>query len=151
MDQPPRAVVPTTSRGPDRKGQCGCSQYILPNLTHHSAEKQVPRKTGPPSAVTLQCLPVSLSCPGASSSLLTSRSAAGLWPLVRCPPGWYPRKQPFLFSFLFFLKATPVANGSSQARGQIGTAAASHRHSHSNARSEPRRRPMPKLVATADP
>ena len=42
-----------------------------------------------------------------------------------------------LFCFLlFFPTAAPVAYGSSQSRGQIGAAAASLDHSHSNARSE---------------
>ena len=40
----------------------------------------------------------------------------------------------FFFSFGIF-KATPVAYGSSQGRSQIGIAAASLHHSHSNARS----------------
>ena len=42
---------------------------------------------------------------------------------------------PFLFQFLLFcfLKAAPVAYGSSQARGQIGAVATGLRHSHSNA------------------
>ena len=44
----------------------------------------------------------------------------------------------FCFFFLFGLfKATPVAYGSFQARGQIGAAVASLHRSHSNARSEP--------------
>ena len=42
----------------------------------------------------------------------------------------------FYFYFLLF-RAAPVAYGSSQARGQIGDAAAGLHHSHSNARSEP--------------
>ena len=37
----------------------------------------------------------------------------------------------------FFLRAAPATNGSSQARGLIGAAAASLHHSHSNAGSEP--------------
>ena len=40
--------------------------------------------------------------------------------------------------------------GGSQARGQIGAAAAGLRHDHSNTRSEPYLRPMPELVATPD-
>ena len=42
----------------------------------------------------------------------------------------------FFFSFLLF-RAASMAYGSSQARDQIKAAAASLRHSHSNARSEP--------------
>ena len=51
-----------------------------------------------------------------------------------------------LFSFfcLFvFSRAAPAAYGSSQVRGQIGAAATSLHHSHSNARSEPSLRHTP--------
>ena len=41
----------------------------------------------------------------------------------------------FFFFFFWLFRATPAAYGSSQARGQIGAAAAGH--SHSNPRSEP--------------
>ena len=41
-----------------------------------------------------------------------------------------------LFYFSLF-RAAPKAHGGSQAEGQIGAAAASRCHSHSNARSEP--------------
>ena len=41
------------------------------------------------------------------------------------------------FTLNFFLRAEAVAYGSSQARDQIGAAAASLRHSHSHARSKP--------------
>ena len=43
----------------------------------------------------------------------------------------------FFFSFSFFLMAAPAAYGRSQDRGQIGVAAASLCHSHSNAGSKP--------------
>ena len=45
-----------------------------------------------------------------------------------------------LHFFFFSFRATLVAYGGSQARGQMGAAAASlrHSHSHSNAGSEPR-------------
>ena len=39
--------------------------------------------------------------------------------------------------FFFFLMATPVSYGSSQARGQTRAAAAGHEHGHSNTRSKP--------------
>ena len=43
------------------------------------------------------------------------------------------------FGLVFLLfRATPAAYGSSQARDQIGAAAAGLHHSHSNARSKPR-------------
>ena len=53
------------------------------------------------------------------------------------------------FSFLF--RATLMANGSSQARGQIGAVAADLRQSHRNARSEPHLGLTPQLTATPDP
>ena len=43
----------------------------------------------------------------------------------------------FFFFFSFFFKAAPAAYGSFQARGRIGTAAASLCHSHCNTGSEP--------------
>ena len=46
--------------------------------------------------------------------------------------------QTLLFFFFLLFRATHVAYGRSQARGQIRAAAASLRHSHSNAGSEPR-------------
>ena len=55
----------------------------------------------------------------------------------------------FLFCFVSFFTATPVACGSSQARGQIGAAAAGH--SHSNTRSKLHLQPTPQLTATPDP
>ena len=55
----------------------------------------------------------------------------------------------FLLFFLFvclFLRATPVAYGSFQARGQIRAASALH-HSHCNVGSEPLLRPTPQFTA----
>ena len=43
----------------------------------------------------------------------------------------------FFFFFFFLFRATLAADESSQARGQIGTAAAGLHHSRSKARSEP--------------
>ena len=47
----------------------------------------------------------------------------------------------FLFLLLFFYRLAPAAYGSSWARGQIGAAAASQPHNHSNAGSELHLRP----------
>ena len=55
------------------------------------------------------------------------------------------------FFFLVFSRATPMANGGSQARGRIGAVAAGLRQSHSNAGSEGRLQPTPELRATLDP
>ena len=51
---------------------------------------------------------------------------------------------------VFFFTAAPEAYGSSQSRGQIGAAAASLHHSHSNVGSEPHLQPMPQLMAMLD-
>ena len=56
---------------------------------------------------------------------------------------WWPSAQGFkIFFFVFFFffcffRAPPVAYGRSQARGPVGTVAASLRRSHSNAESKP--------------
>ena len=57
----------------------------------------------------------------------------------------------FCCLFAFFSRADPAAHGGSQARGRIGAVATGLHHSHSNAESEPRLRPMPQLTATPDP
>ena len=54
------------------------------------------------------------------------------------------------FFFLNF-RAAPTAYGRSQARGRIGAVATNLHHSHSKARSEPRLRLIPQLMATLDP
>ena len=54
---------------------------------------------------------------------------------------------PFLFSFF---RATPVAYGSSQVRGQVRAAIASLHHSHSNTGSKLRLGRMPELAAMLD-
>ena len=61
-----------------------------------------------------------------------------------CTNTFYLKK----FFFVFF-RAAPGAYGGSQARGQIGAAAASH--SHSNTGSKPRLQPTPLFMATPDP
>ena len=55
------------------------------------------------------------------------------------------------FFYFSLFRAAPVVYTSSQARGQIGAAAASLHHSHSNARSKVHLQPMLQLVATPDP
>ena len=59
----------------------------------------------------------------------------------------------FLFVCFWSFMAAPTACGGSQARGQIGTAAAGlrHSHSHSHTRSESRLGPTPQLMAMPDP
>ena len=60
----------------------------------------------------------------------------------------------FFFFFLPF-RATPVAYGSSQARGEIGAAVVglhhSHSHSHSHTEYELHRQTIPQLTAMPDP
>ena len=60
----------------------------------------------------------------------------------------------FFLSFFFFfcfLRAAPVAYGSSQNRSQVRATAGSLHDSHSNARCEPCLRPTPHLMAMPDP
>ena len=57
----------------------------------------------------------------------------------------------FLLLLFVFARATPKANGGSQARGQIGAIATGLHQSHSNAGSEPHLRPTPQIKATPDP
>ena len=65
---------------------------------------------------------------------------------------WLQTQGFFWFVFLFLLfRATPVAHGSSQARGQIVAAATGLCNSHSNTRSKPRLWPTPQLITTLDP
>ena len=76
------------------------------------------------------------------------------YPSPQTPPDTVPFSQftdwgSLYFCFLF--SATPRAYGSSQARGQIGAAAASLRHSHSKAESKHHLQPTPQLTATPDP
>ena len=54
-------------------------------------------------------------------------------------------------AFQHFFRAIPAAYGISQARGQIGAAAASLHHSHSHAGSEPCLWPTPQLMAMSNP
>ena len=57
-----------------------------------------------------------------------------------------------LFVGLFLLfRATPVAYGSSQARGGIRVAADSLHHNHNNLGSEPHLQPTLQLMAMLDP
>ena len=57
----------------------------------------------------------------------------------------------FIYLFIYFLlfRATSVAYGGSQARGQIGATVASLHHSHVG--SKPRLQLTPQLTATLDP
>ena len=52
-----------------------------------------------------------------------------------------------IFFLVFLFRASPVAYGSSQARGLIGAVAAGHSHSHSHTRSELSLQPTPQLTA----
>ena len=56
---------------------------------------------------------------------------------------------PFFFFLLF--RATPVANGGFQARGQIRAIAAGLHHTHNNTGSKRHLQPIPQLTATPDP
>ena len=56
-----------------------------------------------------------------------------------------------IFNLFLLFRATPMAYGSSRARGLIEATAASLRQSHSNTSSEPNLQPTPQLTATPDP
>ena len=56
-----------------------------------------------------------------------------------------------LFFYFCFFRATLVAHGGSQARGQIGAGVAGLHHSHSNVRSKLCLPPTPQLTAMLDP
>ena len=58
------------------------------------------------------------------------------------------KKEKYTLFLLFCFLATPVAYGSSQARGQIRAVAAGLYHSHSNTESKPCLWPIPQLPAT---
>ena len=51
-----------------------------------------------------------------------------------------------IYLFSFFFRAKPMAYRSSQAKGQIGTAAAGLHHGHSNTSSKPHLPPTPQLL-----
>ena len=71
--------------------------------------------------------------------------------LLLCFPYMF-LKNSYLFIYVIYLfRATPVAYGSFQARDRIRAAADGLHHGHSNARSEPRLRPMPQLAVALDP
>ena len=57
----------------------------------------------------------------------------------------------FFVLFCLLSRATPVAYGHSQARGQIGATPAGLRHSQSNVGFKPGLRPTPQLTAMLDP
>ena len=85
-------------------------------------------------------------------------STAPIRPLAREPPyamGVALKKKKahnnHYFLFFFFFRAASVVYGSSQARGQIGTAAASLHHSHSNRGSELHLQPTSQLMAMPEP
>ena len=61
-----------------------------------------------------------------------------------------PVEDGYLLFFSFLLRLTPLAYGSSQARGLIRAAVASLHHSHSNLGSELHLQPTPQLVETPD-
>ena len=67
------------------------------------------------------------------------------------PPPPHPTSITASLFSLFLFTATPMAFGSSWARGGIGDAAAGLHHSHSNTRSKPCFQPMLQLAAMLDP
>ena len=57
----------------------------------------------------------------------------------------------FIYLFIIFSRAAPVAYGDSQAKGLIRAVATGLYQSHSNEGSEPRLQPTPQLTAMPDP
>jgi len=81
------------------------------------------------------------------------RCCAPINKIIQCQT--WDKTDLIFFSFLFFLsfvifRATPLAYGGSQARDLIRAVAAGLHHSHSNARSERRLRPIPQFTAMLD-
>ena len=91
-------------------------------------------------------------------SITVHHSIVSMWHqyCVKICSDWPPKssekrlKEEYLL-FFFLFRATPVSYGSSQARGQIGAAAAGLYHRHSNSRSKPCLQLMLQLVAMPDP
>ena len=78
------------------------------------------------------------------------------YPSMAPSPGHWESSSLLCYPFIYFLfcclfSATPAAYGGSRASGQIGDAAASICHSHSNVRSELCLLSTPQLMATPDP
>ena len=119
------------------------TQAPVPDLSQHRKEAKGFQKFPAPSVgkgVTphrsLGCPVRSGSCRGPSPSAPPSESVQQLFskPTSVQPTCGAISPQPLL---LFLFRTTPAAYRSSQARGQMGAAAAGLHHSHSNARSEP--------------
>ena len=93
---------------------------------------------------------------------LLERLSGFLWHAVKVPASYPWPWRPWVIwpkpAFLFFFggggcyfRATSEAYGGFQARGGVGSTAASLCHSHSNVGSEPCQWPTPQLTATLEP
>ena len=83
--------------------------------------------------------------PGPEIPIVEGEEALSFWSMMACVLFF------FFFVFVFFVfRAAPVANGGSQARGQIKATAASLHHSHSNATSKLCLQPTPQLMAWSE-
>ena len=131
------------TKAPDSAGGRAILSFHLPlPLLPPTSDGRTPQ--GGESRKTLMGPLITLKC-------CHHNCTAFIWKSFRGETNFYLVK-PFLFPFLFFpFRAAPTAYKSSQTRGQIGAAAASLHHSHSNAGSESNLQPTPKLVAMPDP
>lgn len=122
----PRGLVAVIQYSPYL--QAGPALYFLPALPEPLLTCLLFSQLFPDSSNQMWSLPPDPYC-----SVYTLLSC---WLLGPCLHLRY-HDHDLLFTFFFFLlfRATPVAYGSSQARGRIGAAAAGLCHSHSNARS----------------
>ena len=89
-----------------------------------------------------------LACNKHSINVGVNEQDRQMWSRIWDGSGGYSSKKLITF---FFFRATPVAYGSSQARGRIRAEPASLHHSHSSVGSEPLLQPTPLLTATPDP
>ena len=128
--------------------QVSCHQYILPHFVW---------LTSPPKQKPSQQLFSQSHCPVVSAREITHCELNPVWQIgnflcrkffgfTLCFPRVNTELLIFLFFFYFFFifclfRAMPTANGSPQARGQIGAIAASLHHSQSDSGSEPHLQP----------
>ena len=110
-------------------------------------------KADPPTCESIGPGPICLQKSVTSSLKMTLLSMSFHHSFPRTSPNYpklFLKSQIVLLSFFLF-RATPIAYGSSQARGRIGAVAASLRHSHINVRSELHLQHTPQPAATLDP
>ena len=144
-----------------------CCSFLPPFLQKKKLDGLYLRSKKKPYIWTLKCF----SFPSGGTYLFVRQqgTATRLTPPAGAQPNCTPdtstkitvhrpwesfKKIPFHFFITInfcLCRTAPTANGSSQARGPIGTPTSGLGHSHSNARSEPCVWPTPQLTASPDP